>query len=287
MNHGTIGGGIGNSVGAWDTVQDGHGSGTVGGGSGNEAEATGSTVAGGISNAGGGALSTVGGGYTNFAYGDNAVIAGGNNNRVDGRNATVGGGSLNFAEGEAATIPGGENNVADGAGSFAAGSSALANHDGAFVWNDRAPGATGSTAANQFTARATGGFRLITGVNGQGAPASGAELPAGSGSWSALSDRNAKSDIRPVDGQAILDRLAALPLSTWRYTSQPEGVRHIGPMAQNFHAAFGVGEDDRHIATVDADGVALAAIQALLQVVREQDARIRALEARIEAGSDR
>ena len=55
-------------------------------------------------------------------------------------------------------------------------------------------------------------------------------------------------------------------------------IRHIGPMAQDFYAAFGVGEDDRHISTVDADGVALAAIQGLYQVVQDKDAAIASLQ---------
>jgi trimeric autotransporter adhesin len=59
-------------------------------------------------------------------------------------------------------------------------------------------------------------------------------------------------------------------------------TQHVGPMAQDFHAAFGVGPDDKHIATVDADGVALAAIQGLNQKLeqqlKEKDARISALE---------
>jgi hypothetical protein len=54
-------------------------------------------------------------------------------------------------------------------------------------------------------------------------------------------------------------------------------------MAQDFYAAFGVGEDDRHISTVDADGVALAAIQGLYQLMQEQNAQIVALEARVAA----
>ncbi len=61
----------------------------------------------------------------------------------------------------------------------------------------------------------------------------------------------------------MLARLAEVPISTWNYTSQDASIRHIGPMAQDFYAAFGVGEDDTHITTVDADGVALAAIQGL------------------------
>ena len=103
------------------------------------------------------------------------------------------------------------------------------------------------------------------------------------GSWSTLSDRNAKENFTPVDGRSILECLSSLPMETWNYRSQNPSIRHIGPMAQDFYAAFGVGEDDRHITTVDADGVALAAIQGLYELVKEKDAKIADLEARIAA----
>src|SRR5437016_2027613 len=83
-----------------------------------------------------------------------------------------------------------------------------------------------------------------------------ASLAAGSGSWSSLSDQAGKDNFKPADARAILERLATVPIQTWNYRTQPAGVRHIGPMAQDFAAAFGVGEDERHISTVDADGVA-------------------------------
>jgi hypothetical protein len=94
------------------------------------------------------------------------------------------------------------------------------------------------------------------------------------------SDRNAKdnfNDIRPRD---ILEKVAALPITSWNY-KQDASSRHLGPMAQDFYAAFGVGLDDKHIATVDADGVALAAIQGLNQKVEEKDAKIVELEKRL------
>jgi hypothetical protein len=87
------------------------------------------------------------------------------------------------------------------------------------------------------------------------------------GAFVSASDRNAKEDFKPVDAQAVLAKVAALPLSEWRYKDDEERVRHLGPVAQDFHAAFGLGTDDKHIATVDADGVALAAIQGLNQKV--------------------
>ena len=90
------------------------------------------------------------------------------------------------------------------------------------------------------------------------------------------SDRNLKEAFAPVDPRAVLARVAALPIETWSYKG--ETARHLGPMAQDFVAAFGLGADDRHIFPLDAGGVALAAIQGLHALVRAQDARLRALE---------
>ena len=89
------------------------------------------------------------------------------------------------------------------------------------------------------------------------------------------SDRNVKKDFAPVDTQDVLRKVAALPLHTWTYTNESAGIRHLGPVAQDFHAAFGVGADDKHIATVDADGVALAAIQGLNRKMEEREAALR------------
>jgi Chaperone of endosialidase/Stigma-specific protein, Stig1 len=97
-----------------------------------------------------------------------------------------------------------------------------------------------------------------------------------------ISDRNLKRDISPIDPAEILAKVSALPISTWSYVDQPPGVRHLGPMAQDFHAQFGLGNDDRTYNSVDAHGVALAAIQALDRVVKQQQAEIRALERRNE-----
>lgn len=88
------------------------------------------------------------------------------------------------------------------------------------------------------------------------------------------SDRSAKENVRPVDPVAVLDKVVALPMGEWNYRRDP-AVRHLGPMAQDFRAAFGLGPDDRHIATVDADGVALAAIQGLDRKLEASEAGLR------------
>jgi hypothetical protein len=82
------------------------------------------------------------------------------------------------------------------------------------------------------------------------------------GTLTELSDRAAKQDVRALDGARVLERLSAMPVSEWSYKASPER-RHVGPMAQDFHAAFGLGADPRHISARDMAGVSLAAIQAL------------------------
>ncbi len=103
----------------------------------------------------------------------------------------------------------------------------------------------------------------------------GVTMAAGGGSWSSLSDRNVKTAITATDPRALLDKLVAMPVSEWSYIAQGEQVRHIGPMAQDFAAAFGVGENDTTISTVDADGVALAAIQGLNAKLEAENATLK------------
>jgi hypothetical protein len=189
------------------------------------------------------------------------VIGGGERNTLTAFNGVIAGGAYNNAGGDYAAIPGGYENSARGFGSFAAGVDSQALNDGAFVWSDNASGAKvlSSTGSNQFLARASGGFYLYSSAN----LGSGVKLAPGSGSWSSLSDRAAKTDVASIDDARILAKVAALPFREWSYSAQGDGVRHLGPMAQDFRAAFGLGEDDRHISTVDEEGVALAAIKAL------------------------
>ena len=95
-----------------------------------------------------------------------------------------------------------------------------------------------------------------------------------SGLRAASSDRALKENFEAVDPHAVLDAVRALPVETWNYISDEPSTRHIGPMSQEFAAAFAVGADDRQISLVDANGVCLAAVQALA-------ARVEALEAEL------
>jgi hypothetical protein len=101
--------------------------------------------------------------------------------------------------------------------------------------------------------------------------------------WQNASDRNAKKNFAAIDPRTVLEKVSALPIAQWQYKAATDGTEHVGPMAQDFHAAFGLnGSDDTHIATVDEEGVALAAIQGLNQKLETdskcKDAEIAALE---------
>ena len=119
-----------------------------------------------------------------------------------------------------------------------------------------------------FVARAPGGVRFLTSSSNTG----GAELPAGATAWAPLSYRNAKTGITAVDPQEVLHKVAELPVTAWQYKHDPKR-RYIGPMAQDFHATFGLGHDDKHISTLDTDGVALAALQALIIELQQRQVR--------------
>jgi hypothetical protein len=230
----------------------------------------------------------VAGGSGNAASHDYGTVCGGAQNSASAAFAAVGGGHSNVASGWTSTIPGGFDNEASGAHSLAAGRQARANHDGAFVWADTTDEAFASERADQFRVRANGGTRFdvnnshwIEFLYSQVRPgwysvigtSTGAYLTSG-GTWTNSSDAGAKENMVPVEGQQVLDRLAALPVSTWNYAAEDPSVRHIGPTAQDFYAAFGYGGDETAISTIDGDGVALAAIQGLYALVQEKDRRL-------------
>lgn len=301
----TIGGGKGN-------ISSGNGS-TVAGGWGNTAGDSLSSVGGGFFNIASGNSSTVVGGSGNTASGA-AALAGGNSCTASGFAAlalgdqTVASGRNAVALGHMATANLDNSFVwADGqVGSF---SSVSANS-----FSVRAGGGVHlSPDTNQYFGSATrqminlfsdsygigvqsstlyhrvgsaASFSWYRGgvhSNDPNSPGTGGvemmRLNSGglrvNGTFVSSSDRELKQDVREIDPQTVLEKVAALPLSEWSFKLEP-GTRHIGPMAQDFHAAFGVGNSDRHIATVDADGVALAAIQGLNAKFEAEYAALRA-----------
>jgi hypothetical protein len=97
------------------------------------------------------------------------------------------------------------------------------------------------------------------------------------------SDRNIKRAITPVDEDAVLDAFQSLPISTWSYTSDGQNVKHLGPMAQDFKAAFPeLGVSDKNYDPIDAHGVQMTAIKALSARLRKMERENAALQARIE-----
>jgi hypothetical protein len=274
----TIGGG--GESGYENRVTDHYG--TVGGGKDNQAgddagtvdDNEYATVGGGRANIASNDYATVGGGRANIASSAFSVVGGGDICNAIGVHTTVGGGYDNTASGNSATIPGGMNNLAAGDYSFAAGRMAKANNDGCFVWGDSTGGDVSCDNDNRWVARASGGVFFYT----NSTLTNGMYLAAGGSGWNVISDRNLKENFASVDGKMVLARLSEFPVTTWNYKSQDASIRHMGPAAQDFSAAFGLGEDDKFLNTIDVGGVALAAIQGLYQMVKEKEAEIKELK---------
>jgi len=236
-------------------------------------------------------------GSYSVAIGQNAR-ASGDNSIAFGWNATAAGSST-FAAGEDVT--------ASGAASVALGYHAHTNaRQGSFVFADRSSVDSVRAGVNHSANwRVSGGFRIFTSSNlatgvtiqsgtstsnwGQNnaviSTSTGAYLHT-NGTWTNASDRNRKHLFATVHGEDVLTRLRGLPITTWSYQVEDRNVRHLGPMAQDFRSAFGLGDDDKVIGTVDADGVALAAAQALevrTRELREENARLKAKNEELEA----
>jgi len=161
----------------------------------------------------------------------------------------------------------GNNVTANGIGSIALGSYvSTSGFLGSLTIGDRSTTTVMNTfVANGFRSRFAGGYRLFTNADAN----VGAFLNANANSWAALSDVRLKENFLPVDGESFLLKIAAMPQYTWNYKGQDvKTLRHYGPMAQDFYAAFGkdgLGEIgcDTLINQQDFLGVNLIAIQAL------------------------
>jgi len=196
-------------------------------------------------------------------------------------NTTTASGAGSLAEGFQSSAEGlysfafGNESRTTGTAGVALGTRAVAGR-GSFVFADNLTGAPPLTAGtHQFLARATGGVTFIT----NGASTTGVHVVAGGSQWLSLSDVRSKHRFRELDGDDVLTRIAAMPVTEWSYKAQSDAIRHIGPTAQDFHAAFGLGEDPLRIGTLDADGVALAGVKALEARTRLLPERAATLEA--------
>lgn len=147
-------------------------------------------------------------------------------------------------------------------------------------WTFRLSGTQGSDERFTITKLGTGGAEMQLRHNGNLIIA---------GTLTEGSSREIKQAIEPVDADTVLAKLEALPIAEWQYV-KARSQRHMGPMAEDFHAVFGLGPDDKHIAPKDLAGVALAAIKALKseneQLKNENEAiraRLGAIESRLES----
>ncbi|HWK59494.1 MAG TPA: tail fiber domain-containing protein [Parapedobacter sp.] len=211
-------------------------------------------------------------------------------------------GKSSLAEGLASIAIGAESRargsfgVAIGTQSFASGNFSVAigrgahtdNRQGSIVLADGSFSGEDyvyATANNQITMRFIGGYQLYTNQN----LSAGVALAPGAGAWSSLSDRNRKENFEPIDTESILRKVTAIPVSRWNYKSQPNTQQHIGPMAQDFHAAFRLDglTNDTTINTVDIDGVNMAAIQALEKRTAELKAENEDLKSQLQAAKER
>jgi Chaperone of endosialidase len=233
-------------------------------------------------------VGVVASGEASFAAGSFVTASGrgslafGSNSKATGSGAIVAGldsvsaGDWSVAAGRN-VLAGGESSVAIGNLLDVAGEGAVAlGHNagttiagrGSFLFGDRSSNSSfmQAFAPNQFLVRAVGGAKFFTNPSLN----SGVMLATGASSWSSLSDANSKENFRDLDNADLLATIAAMPIRQWNYKAQDASIRHVGPTAQDFHAAFGLGEDPLRISTIDADGIALAGVSAL---ARENTAR--------------
>lgn len=211
--------------------------------------------------------------------------------------------------GSGTTTPGSGTTTAPTTAGTAEGSSgSSAGSSGPGPGSTTAPGSTGGADTGSTSAPGSSGEPGTTGaacVEAQGSCAmgeaccegleccAGVPVPPGQeycGMPCPKSDFALKREFAAVDADAVLDKVLALPITEWSYRSEAASVRHLGPMAQDFKASFGLGSTDTAIFQIDADGVALTSIQALGRRLRQAEAdnaalreSLRALQARVEA----
>jgi len=225
-------------------------------------------------------------------------VAMGQDVRASGSHATALG--LRTTAAQISSFAVGEDNIASGAASVAMGYHAHTNaRQGSFVFGDRSTVDEIRAGVNHSANwRTSGGFRIFTSSNlstgltiqsgasvsnwGQSnaviSTSTGAYLST-SGVWTNVSDVNKKHRFKEISCENVLEKLRKLPVTQWSYKTDAENIKHMGPTAQDFYAAFGLGNDNRSIGTVDVDGVTLAGIKALEERTRNLAAELETLKA--------
>jgi hypothetical protein len=218
-----------------------------------------------------GGYNTIALGLSSFAMGYQSTALGSYSNALGYTANADGNGAVSI----------GYRTTADADYSVAIGQRASTNgHAGAIVLSDGSTtDSTQASANNQFTVRSAGGVRLFTNAT----MTTGVQVAAGGSSWAVISDRNRKMDFRNVDGEHLLTTLRSVPVTTWRYKDEEDKTTlHIGPMAQDWHQAFGFTTDNKTINMSDLDGVNLAAVKALEARTAQQAEQIKTLQGQLD-----
>jgi hypothetical protein len=293
----TIGGGYANTASGEES--------SIVGGSLNVASEDHSTVGGGQSNKASGYFSTVAGGFANQAIGGYSFAAGGIFNKATGNYGFAAGNNAHAAH--FGSFVWADSSVPDEFASTAINQFAIRAGGGVRLHDSTSQffgnqtrqmlnlwGTQYGVGVQTSTLYFRSGGQFSWFIGGEHCDLPNCPYPAGgtvgtenmrltgsqllvNGTFVQGSDRAIKENFAAIDAKSILAKVAELPLSLWNYRSDEKKTQHLGPMAQDFKRLFGVGQDDKTIATVDAAGVAFAAIQGLHAKLKEKDAEIAAL----------
>lgn len=275
---------------------------TVGGGEGNVASGRDSTVAGGFLNLASGQGSTVAGGqvnsatgYLSFAAGDHAAanytgtfvwadnstgaaFASTSSNQFLVQAAGGVGINSNTPTGNSLLVQGANTNITTTFKTTKGSNLSHVHYGAKGDWYIRSADSTGTVVIQDTGGGTGGGVGIGTAIVTAGdlitTSANGAHLTKG-GVWTNGSSRTFKDLLERVNVGDVLAKVLSMPVQTWFYRNNHIEGQHMGPMAEDFSKAFGLGADDKHIGTVDESGVAFAAIQGLNQKVEAENASLK------------
>lgn len=230
---------------------------------------------------------TTASGLSSLAMGQNTTASGvycvamGNNIQASGY-ASFAMGYRTAAIGDYSTAMG-YRTTASGGNATAIGNSVSTNgKEGSFIIGDLSDTSTVSNNhPNEFVAVFAGGYTLWSTRNLN----QGVYMIGNTSGWTNISDRNKKENFRPLDGEELLSKIRSMSITEWNYRQSDPSIKYIGPVAQEFHAAFHLGgTDSLGINSISIDGVNMAAVQALEKrttELREKTAKLEAVESRV------
>lgn len=222
------------------------------------------------------------GGCGDSPLGGNFVVGNSNTLSCETYNVGVIGSLNNIGCGTVGTYIFGWCNSTGACGGGANGSTILGNkiyadHHNVIMINDGASDLS-SYCGCTFNVKAVNGTFIYT----NSGSSAGVCLAPGATAWDVFSDMNIKENVTPINYEEILEKVNNMPVSEWNLISQPDSVRHIGPMAQDFNHYFGFGSSCRHINTLDADGVLFASVKGLKCQLDRLSEKVENLASKIE-----